>query len=234
MAACTKAMKSGWGFATVLRYSGWNDADEPGMVLQLHDLHELALRVDARGRHARFLVGLQVGVVELVVTALGLFGSGISFIPPKPNCHETSAPPPQPPTLNRAAFSGSHAESITRSLPFLAMFALMLAHAHDAHAQTITIYNETNQAFALNPLIATTCTPPGTQQLGCIQVAANGSNTYTPPSGYICYGFKISCGTSCTVSPEGSVSCAGQGRPFDCSGNTYVGDFSGSEVRIND
>ena len=51
--AFTTAMKSGCGLATVLRCSGRNDAVEPGVVLQLH---ELALWVDAAQTHA-YLVG---------------------------------------------------------------------------------------------------------------------------------------------------------------------------------
>lgn len=142
--------------------------------------------------------------------------------------------PSQPRIMNGIADTNRNARPFAFIIPALFASDFLLALAGKLEAQTITIYNDTNQDFPLNPVIATTCTPPGTQQLGCIGLPANGSNSYTPPSGYICYGFKISCGTSCTVSPEGSVSCAGQGRPFDCSGNTYVGDFSGSEVRIND
>ena len=101
----------------------------------------------------------------------------------------------------------------------------------DTKAQTITIYNETGQAFSLNPFIATTCTPPGSQQTACITVAAGNSNTYTPPSG-IWYGFKIYCGTNCVTFPlVGSTSCAG-GRPFDCGGTTYYTSVDGNEVRI--
>jgi hypothetical protein len=111
------------------------------------------------------------------------------------------------------------------------MFALMLAHAHDAHAQTITIYNETGVDFALNPFHASTCTPPGTQEVGCIPVYTNNSNTYSPPSGYVWYGFKIYCGTNCSYPLVGSTSCAG-GRPFDCGGTTYNTSVDGNEVRI--
>ncbi|WKZ65044.1 MAG: hypothetical protein QY325_09740 [Flavobacteriales bacterium] len=139
-----------------------------------------------------------------------------------------------PPLLKRSAFSDSHAVSFTRLLSMATLFVLMPTQGREAQAQTITIYNDTGQAFSLNPFISTTCTPPGSQQTACITVTAGNSNTYNPPSGYAWYGFKIHCGTDCINFPlAGSTSCAG-GRPFDCGGTTYYTGVDGNEVRISE
>ena len=140
-------------------------------------------------------------------------------------------PPPRA-DLNRIANERSRIVSALRLLPFIALLTLALVPVSSTQAQTITIYNESGQPFSLNPFIAVTCTPPGSQQTACITVTAGNSNTYTPPTGYVWYGFKIYCGTNCFSFPVvGSTSCAG-GRPFDCGGTTYNTSVDGNEVRI--
>ena len=45
-------------------------ADKPGVVIDLHDLHQVVLGVYAGGHHAGFLILLQVGIVEFITMAV--------------------------------------------------------------------------------------------------------------------------------------------------------------------
>lgn len=99
-------------------------------------------------------------------------------------------------------------------------------------AQTMTIANTSTEAIALNPYYATTCTPPGTQGISCISVGANGgTNTYTPPSGNVWYGFKIYC-SDCTGAAVGSVNCASGTTSVVCGTTTIYISGDATRMRI--